>query len=61
MSEICRCVSAVRVLQCPVEVMSVEVGVSIGYGAEVIQSWSGVIEGGKEDLTPKVLVWTPLD
>jgi len=61
MSEICRCVNAVRVLPCPVEVTDVEAGVTIGYGAEVVQSWSGVIEGGKEDLTPMVLVWTPVD
>ena len=32
-----------------------------GYGAEVVQSWSGVVEGGKEDLAPKVLVWAPVD
>ena len=56
MSEICACVNAVRVLPCPVEVMDVEAGVTIGYGAEVVQSWSGVIEGGKEDLARKALV-----
>ena len=47
MSGICRCVNAVRVLPCSVEVMGVEAGVTIGYSAEVVQSWSGVIEGGK--------------
>ena len=41
MSEICGCVNAVRVLPCPVEVTDVEAGVTIGYGAEVVQSWSG--------------------
>ena len=56
MSEICRCVNAVGVLPCPVEVMGVEAGVAIGCGTEVVQSWSGVIEGGKEDLARKVLV-----
>jgi hypothetical protein len=61
MSEICRCVDAVRILSCPVEVTDVEAGVTIGYGAEVVQSWSGVVEGGKEDLASKVLVWAPVD
>ena len=56
MSEICRCVNAVGILPCPVEVMGVEAGVAIGCGAEVVQSWSGVLEGGKEDLVRKVLV-----
>ena len=44
MSEICRCVNAVHVLPCPVEVTDVEAGVTIGYGAEVVQSWTGVVE-----------------
>ena len=61
MSEICRCVNAVRVLTCPVEVMGVEAGVIIGYGAEVVQSRSRVVEGGKEDLASRVLVWAPVD
>ena len=61
MSEICRCVNAVLILPCPVEGMGIEAGVTIGYGAEVVQSWSGVVEGDKEDLASKVLVWAPLD
>ena len=43
MSEICRCVNAVCVLPCPIEVMGVEAGVTIGYNAEVVQSSSGVV------------------